>query len=41
MQRQTPIAEIFYNRATGYFGYRFSFEGRPPHYVLNPRAAGR
>jgi hypothetical protein len=33
MPQQIPIAEIFYNPSTGYFGYRFRFEGRPPHYV--------
>jgi hypothetical protein len=34
MAQQIPIAEIFYNPVTRYFGYRFHFEGRPPHFTL-------
>ena len=32
--RPVPIAEVFQDSETGYFGYRYSFEGRPPHYTL-------
>jgi hypothetical protein len=32
--RPIPIAEIFHDSETGYFGYRYFFEGRPPHYTL-------
>ena len=27
----TPIATIFYDSETGYFGYRYAFPGRPSH----------
>ena len=30
-----PIATIFQNPATGWFGVSFHFEGRQPHYVLD------
>jgi hypothetical protein len=29
-----PIAEVFHEFATGYFGYRYFFEGRLPHHTL-------
>jgi len=32
--RSIPIAEVFHDPQTGYFGYRYFFEGRPPHYAL-------
>jgi len=30
-----PIATIFQNPATGWFGVSYHFEGRQPHYVLD------
>ncbi len=30
-----PIAAIFQNPATGWFGVSYHFEGRQPHYVLD------
>src|SRR5262249_11090173 len=32
--RPIPIAEVFHDPETGYFGYRYFYEGRRPHYVL-------
>jgi hypothetical protein len=32
--RLIPIAEVFHDPQTGYFGYRYFFKGRPPHYTL-------
>jgi hypothetical protein len=35
MQPGIPIAEVFAVHETGYFGFRYRFEGRPPHYSLD------
>ena len=32
--RPIPIAEVFHDPETGYFGYRYFYEGRRPHYAL-------
>jgi hypothetical protein len=35
MQYPIPIAEVFAVPGTGYFGFSFRFDGRPPHYTLD------
>jgi len=32
--RPVSIAEVYHHPQTGYFGYRYFFEGRLPHYTL-------
>jgi hypothetical protein len=32
--RPIPIAEVFHDPKTGYFGVRYRFDGQKPHYVL-------